>query len=251
MKNKVLFISLFLGCYLVFLLATLPAQLAMQFVSLPKHIALGQVKGSLWQSEISTIQYQDVAINNVSIDLSPITLLFLSPSADISFGGNLVSGPKGQLSVTYSFGEISVQDANIEMPANDVAPYLMLPIDIEAFGNLALNLDELVIDAMQCQQAKGVLNWRRAAATAMEQTIELGDFTANVKCHPQGQDKAFALDINPNNNLGLSYLASVTGKGQLAGEGYLQPGDNFPESLKQALPFIGNPDSQGRYQLKF
>lgn len=247
MKNKIVFISLFIGCYLCFLVATLPAHVAMQFISLPKTVQLSEAKGSIWQVEFESINYQGFAVSNISADMSPLSLLILSPKIDLNFGGSLLAGPKGQASLSYIFGTITVEDATIDIAASEIAPYLLLPVPVDAFGNVSLALTELEVDEqLQCQQAQGALSWQRAAATAMEQTVELGDFNGVISC----QKGAFALTINPDNHLGLTYSASVNAKGQLNGQGFVKPGAKFPQQLKQALPFIGNPDNQGRYQLK-
>ena len=139
----------------------------------------------------------------------------------------------------------------MEIAASEVAPYLLLPVPVEAFGVAKLNLEQLELDSMKCQQASGTLSWQRAAATAMEQTVELGDFEGDIRCQNTGKEKALAIEVNSDNNLGLSYTASINAKGQVQGQGFIKPGEKFPKQLSQALPFIGNPDNQGRYQLVF
>ena len=58
------------------------------------------------------------------------------------------------------------------------------------------------------------------------------------------------MTVDPENNLGLTFVLSVHGKG-IKGQGTLLPGSKFPQPLKAALPFLGKPDKEGRYRLSF
>jgi Bacterial type II secretion system protein N. len=83
---------------------------------------------------------------------------------------------------------------------------------------------------------------------ALEENIKLGKFAAEISCN---EDNLLA-KVLPKNHLGLSFdgvLALATQK--ISGKGYLKPGAKFPSQLRSALSFLGRPDNQGRYPLKF
>jgi general secretion pathway protein N len=90
------------------------------------------------------------------------------------------------------------------------------------------------------------LQWRNAGITAFDKKVEFGTLKAKLTC-----DKGeLVVDINPENDLGLSYRAQLKQGGRFSGSGYLTPGTKFPEQLRSALSFLGKPDNQGRYRLK-
>ena len=123
---------------------------------------------------------------------------------------------------------------------------LNLPIDVIAHEQLQLNVSRFVIGAPICNELQGDLQWRNAAVSAFDERVKLGGLSATLSC-----DKGeLVAEVEPNNNLGLSYRAQLKQGGRLSGSGYLTPGEKFPEQLKETLSFLGSPDRQGRYRLK-
>jgi general secretion pathway protein N len=103
-------------------------------------------------------------------------------------------------------------------------------------------------DKLSCSKAQGEVLWSRAGVVALEQNIKLGKFTTEISC----DEGNLLAKVSPKNNLGLSFDGVLTLATQkISGKGYLQPGAKFPTQLKSALSFIGRPDNQGRYQLRF
>ncbi|MFD2165434.1 type II secretion system protein N [Thalassotalea euphylliae] len=247
MKLKILFAVAFIAAYLVFIVAKIPASIATAWFSAPKHMSIGNVYGTVWGANIDAIKYQNFLIHDVKSELSALSLLMIAPSTSLTFGDALLGGPQGHADITLSSSGISLENTQVTIAASEIVPYLPLPIPVEAFGQVTLELTELAIVDNQCQAAKGVLTWNRAAVTSLEQTVELGGFTADIRC----QDSKLALAVSPDNKLGLEYVALIGIDGKTSGQGYLTPGADFPAQWRQGLSFIGNPDSQGRYALNF
>ncbi|REL28458.1 type II secretion system protein N [Thalassotalea euphylliae] len=246
-KVKIAIAALVVAAYLVFVVALTPAAVVIGHNKLPKGLALGEVSDTIWSPKISAVRYQGVTVHQVDVAVSPWSLLTLSLGADVKFGSRLSDGPQGQGQVLLSSDALSVENLSVQMPASEIVPLLPLPIPLDAFGQAELILDELILVGDQCQHGQGQLTWQRAAVNALEQSIELGSFTAELSC----QQGKLAVKVLPNNRLGLQYTALVGLNGQLSGQGYLTPGNNFPAQLREVLPFLGNPDAQGRYALKF
>lgn len=242
--KKVAIVS-FVISYLVFLIANIPAALVTQLLTLPKEVRLGYVSGTLWRSEIDSIQYQDVVVNKISAKLSPWSLLIFSPNITTQFGSAQHDGPKGEATVAASLNSLDISNAKVTLAVNELVPHLPLPMPIEGFGQLNLDIENFTLTDGQCDTLAGNLRWQRAAVSAMEQTIELGEFSGKLSC----QQQAFALEVLANNRLGLSYQASADWQGNIKGKGFILPSDDFPKELREVLPFLGNPDNQGRYQL--
>ena len=88
----------------------------------------------------------------------------------------------------------------------------------------------------------------------MEQDIKLGKLKATISC----EKGSLVVQLAPKNDLGISFSAYIGVKGSAqkrkfntSGKGYLKPGTKFPVQLKSVLPFLGNPDKEGRYRLAF
>lgn len=250
MKKWFLYGGLFIAAYLVFLIATAPASLITSFVTLPKNISVAGLNGSIWQPKADQISAQvskqNIVVENVEANVSLLSLLMMSPSADISFGSTLSEGLAGVANVGASGNQIALNDVAIELPASLVVPYLKAPIPVEAFGMVQVNIDTLVMEQQSCIAAQGNISWQRAAVTALDNTVELGNFNGTLSC----QQDVLTLDIAPKNNLGLSFSAYLRKNGRLTGDGTIKPGAKFPKVLNDVLPFIGKKDSQGRYRIK-
>jgi len=251
MKKYLLASGLFFVFYSVFVILTLPINVALAWIDLPKGITLSNPSGTIWNAEFAQITIEQsrqsrVKINKVSTDLSLSSLFLLTPSINIKFGDKLVDGPQGNLTLSGLLTMPEISHASISIAANDIAKELTLPIDTTAFGMVILTLDSYVVGKPLCANAQGKITWSKAALNAFEQTVELGTLKANVSC----EKGALALEIDAKNNLGLSFLAYLRDKGRVSGDGYLIPGNNFPKKLHDLLPFIGKPDNKGRYRLR-
>jgi general secretion pathway protein N len=251
MKKWFAITAIFLSSYMVFLLASAPLALVINNIKLPKNIALQGVSGSIWQGEIVKVTINNNEIEKVKTTVSFWSLFSLSPSVHVTFGDAISSGPEGKLNLTVSSEQLALTEVEIFMSANDIAKQLTLPIPLSAQGNVELFLSEMVIATgaqLSCSKGAGEVLWSRAGVVALEQNIKLGKFMTEISC----DEGNLLAKVSPKNNLGLSFegvLALATQK--VSGKGYLQPGAKFPTQLKSALSFIGRPDNQGRYQLRF
>ncbi|OUR78879.1 general secretion pathway protein GspN [Colwellia psychrerythraea] len=251
MKKWFAFTAIFLSSYIAFLVANTPLALVINNIQLPKDIALQGVSGSIWQGEIVRVTVNNNAIERVKTTVSFWSLFSLSPSIQVAFGDAMLSGPEGKLNLTVSSEQLALTEVELFISANDIAKQLPLPIPLSAQGNVELFLSELVIvtgNQLSCLKAQGDVSWSRAGVVALEQNIKLGKFSAEISCNKGN----LVTKVSPKNNLGLSFdgvLSLATQK--VSGNGYLKPGAKFPSQLRSALSFIGRPDNQGRYALRF
>ena len=250
MKKWLAYGALFFCVYLVFVIATIPANFALSLAKLPRNIELTNVEGSIWQANIAQLQYQGISIEQVSVQTSFWSLLVLSPSLTIKFGGALLDGPEGKFTVSGLLNELSIEQLQLSIAANDIAQQLALPIPLTAKGYVDLSIEDLTFAPVGtkdfCQQLSGKITWPKAQVNALDEKVKLGELSAKLNC-----DKgAIAIVVNPKNDLGLSFTAYVRQGGRFSGNGYLKPGNKFPRQLNDVLPFIGSTDKQGRYRLK-
>ena len=250
MKNKLILGALVLLAYLGFLIATLPSAWVLNQVSVPKNIALSGISGSIWQTKVQQVSINGTRISDVNANLSALSLLTLTPKLAVTFGDALTAGPEGALQLAISADNASISDATVLVKANAIAQQLTLPLPMTAQGDVEINIQSAQVslgNQPHCTSATGSIDWSKAGIVAFERNIALGNLAADISC----ENKALAIILNPKNDLGLTFNAYVRSQGKISGNGFLQPGEKFPVALNDALSFLGNKDSQGRYKLSF
>ncbi len=236
----------FIVVYVFFLISSAPASLISQFISLPNNVLMNNITGTIWQANIERVEMQTVNVHEVDIDLSPMSVLMLSPQVSVRFGGGLYDGPTGDANISISEQDLVIHHAHVELPAQQIVPYLKTPVPVEAFGLVQLDITTLSYSNGQCQNAEGRIAWQRGALSALGENIELGQFDGVISC----QDNVLTVEILPKNTLGLSFTAQLNLQGRLSGQGFVKPAANFPAKLKDALVFLGKPDREGRYRIR-
>ncbi len=252
MKKWFVYGALFFSVYLIFVIATIPAHWVVGQIKLPKGLVIGKVTGSIWSSSIAQVSYAAANqapynINNVHASLNGTSLVLLNPGIDMTFGGALAKGPEGSLTVSGLTDSLTLENVDILLAANDIAEQLTLPMPIEAHDYINVNIASFVVGKPVCETLDGRISWQKASVSALDEKVNLGSLKATLAC-----DKgALALTVDPKNDLGLSFTAYVRQNSQATGNGFLKPGNKFPEQLKGLLPFLGNKDNKGRYRLAF
>lgn len=247
MKKWFAYGAMFFSIYLLFLIATMPAAWLVSFVNLPKNIQVSELSGTVWQSNAKQVRIDDVEINNVHSELSLLSLLMFDPQINLSFGGALVSGPEGKLTASQLLEQVTITDLEVSLAANQIAKKLNLAIPVQAHNFIDVKIDEFILGSPVCQQMQGTVKWQKASVTALSQKVKLGALSADLAC----EKGALALTVAPKNDLGLTFTAYLRSINKATGNGFIKPGANFPEKIKPVLSFIGKPDNQGRYRLRF
>jgi general secretion pathway protein N len=237
----------FIGVYLMFLLILMPVNIVLQWVSLPSKLQLGTVSGSIWHSQISMATYEKFTVNSIDVQLNAFSLLILDPQLELSFGGALVSGPEGYATIDGLLTAPRVTDGSLSLQASNITPYLNLPLLIEAHDYIDIQLDEFIAGEAICSKLIGKISWKKASVTVLDQKVNLGKLSTNLSC----QQGDAILTLDEENDLGLSFSATVGQNFSTSGNGYLTPKESMPKAIQQVVPFLGKPDSQGRYRLSF
>lgn len=239
--------AIFIVFYMFFVVARTPAQWVIKQADLPNTIILNGINGTIWNANIDSVIVNGYVINSVETHVNLLSLLTLSPSVDISFGGALVNGPEGYATVGNLQSDIEVSNAKVSILANDIAKELTLPIPLTAKKYIDITLNEFVMGKPICAQLSGNINWDNASVNALDEKVNLGSLKADLSCN-KGKG---VITIDPKNDLGLTMIVNVQSPKRVYGNGFIQPGSKFPKALKEVLPFLGKADKQGRYKLKF
>lgn len=246
MKKWFTYGAIFLSVYLVFAIALMPVNFVLNKVNLPKDVKILGAKGTIWNASIEEVIHPEIMLNNVNAQVDVLSIFTFNPQVDITFGDSFTNTPEGKLTLSGLFADLTIEDGIVLVPSNEIAQRLPLPIPLVTNGNVKLTINQFVLGKPVCQAADGNVSWSNTSISALNETVKLGDLIAKLDC----KDGALAVELDDKNDLGVTFTAFVRAN-KVSGSGFLKPGAKFPSELKQALPFLGKPDNQGRYRLGF
>ncbi|MER2492407.1 type II secretion system protein N [Catenovulum sediminis] len=235
--------------YLIFLLATIPAHLVTAQVTLPKNIELGNVSGTLWQGKVDMLRVDKILLKDVRWDVVFSRLLTAKLAVDIEFGDRRkILEPQGSLTALYGASGPALQDVKVKMPADLIAQQIPIPFPVEAAGLVELNLNHVEQGKPVCSELDGRIDWRMASVNAMNSNFVYGDIAADLSC-----DEGAAVAIARGNKeiLILDLKARLNTMKNYAIGGHIALGPKADTALRNAIGFLGNPDADGRYMVKF
>ncbi|WP_017444456.1 type II secretion system protein N [Gayadomonas joobiniege] len=235
-------------CYLVFLIATLPANLVIDQFQPPKNVQLGNATGTIWNGHLSALAIEGIALKNVSWQMTPASLLTGKLGYDINFGQTRkVLQPSGQLTAEYGFNGAQLTDLSARFPADLVAQKLQLGFPIQAAGLVEVNIEKASLGTPVCGQLSGDIVWRLASVDVNNLNFSYGDIKTDLHC----LSGALQAQISGNpDRLKVDLTADWDGKAYKL-TGHVAPGKNADKNLREAMRFLGNPDAQGRYLISF
>ena len=234
--------------YLFFMLYLLPAAWLVHWVGLPATVKLGQVQGTIWQGSAMVAQYQGLQLQQIRWRFNGWSLLRLAPQIKITAGS---IGEREQAyataSVAYSFSGLNMQQALLRIPVSQLLPLLELPLPVAATGELMVEVQAFQQGKPWCSSLAGNASWLDARLQPPTGTwLELNSIVADLRCE-QGSP---VLVTDGNNSLGLAVTAAVENN-RLTVNGSLKPDASLPQEVHQAMQFVGRPDAQGRYTIRF
>jgi general secretion pathway protein N len=238
--------SLFIVAFLFFLCRSIPASLVTNQLTLPKNVSVSGIRGTIWQAEIEQLSIEQINIAHINAKMNFSSLFTLSPQVYITFGGARFDGPEGYATFTTNGNSTELTNVKVTIAANEIAQKLHLPISVNAGGAVELTASDFQTGTQLCENLTGQVTWQKPRVEALKQSVEINTLTAKLSC-AQG---AIAAKISKPNDLGIDFTAYIRGNGQISGNGYLLPDANFPAVLRDALPFLGRADGQGRYRLQ-
>lgn len=235
--------------YLVFMLFLAPASFWLRWLDLPPAIQLGQVTGSLWQGEISQLRYQQLIVDRVRWQLSGWALWRGQLRLQLHSGSlQQTSLPYIKANMSYSLSGVTLKDSFLRLPVNSIVPMLQLPLPVAAAGELIVDIQRFEQQGKGCAALQGAASWTNAQLQPPTGTwLQLEAIHARLSCQ-QGQP---LLVTDPENPLGLAIDATVNTAGVLSVDGTLQPAASLPAEVHQAMQFVGRPDANGRYRIRF
>lgn len=247
MKSKLLMAGFVTVAYSSFLIGTLPATLALSYVSLPTNVTINQVEGTVWQGQAKRVSFNEIEVDDVRWDTSVMALLTGSAQVYVEFGRGKNS-LRGSGELGYSSSGAYAQDFTASASSEWLVRASNAPLPVTTQGNVKLTIAEMQQGQPWCEQLNGQLSWSNAAIESLLGNVEIGSAVANLSC----DNGAIVANIKQSSNqLKLSGSAKLESKGKYSLSAVLVPSNELPESIRSNLRYIGKENANGEYKINY
>ncbi|MCF1427451.1 MAG: type II secretion system protein N [Shewanella sp.] len=241
--------KIFLGLliYLVFMLALFPARVAVQLVPLPPQVKIAGVSGTIWDGIAGIVSLDKRMLEQVHWQLKFLPLLTGKVTVDLAVGSRatVVSG-KGLLS--WSLSGVQAQDLRFEAPANFVIGDARLPFHTKVDGEVSVIVPQLQQGKPWCNALDGKVFLNKLNVTNQFGDYPLGNIHLALAC--RNGELVLSTD-EKSNGLGVQGEFTIGENNKLLVDAKVRETPEQPKDLKQALGFLGKPDSEGYYPIRY
>ncbi|MBY6187848.1 type II secretion system protein N [Marinobacter hydrocarbonoclasticus] len=233
------------GLYLLFLVINVPAALVWQLAPVPNGVNAAGLSGTLWNGQAAQISVAGRQLEQVSWELHPSQLLTGQAGVSFRLDGGIA---RGQGSLSYGFGGLEVDDLRLSAPLPWILGNARLPFRTQLAGNATLSLTNSAQGTPWCDRLSGRVLVDGLDVRNQFGQYPLGDLAGTLSCE-QGNLK---LAMDPSENaIGVQGEALLLADNQVQVDAQITPTDSQPEDLRQALAFLGQPNADGAYPIKY
>ncbi len=251
MKKFITPFLVFLIAFTLFVLKFMPADVAFSLAKdhLPKQLKLGVVSGSLWQGEVSQLEYQKETLHKVKWDLAVLPLLTGNVAGNINFGSVRdkanISG-KGLFSFGIFSKNFTLTNSRVRLPVEKILKYANLPLPVNAKGRLLANITQFDLGKPYCAQLNAKVNTQLLEIQGLSGWFAIDEIEGKLSC----KSGELVVKIDKENQLGLELDALFGANNKMQVSGLVKPSGDMPKDVHDAMNFLGKPDSKGRYSFK-
>lgn len=241
------------------LAAQWPAAHALKRLSAGSGVAFGGIEGTVWKGTAARTRYHDLALGRLRWNLSPASLLRLSPSAEVQIEGSelaarfTVERPRG--------GGLEFHDLSARLPAGWLQRVLNEPY-LSLAGQIRFELDRVGIGADgRLRALDGRASWDEARASIVTSLRPGSGSSRPVDADLSAELGSLAVDWRTESTgVMLGSLTDSGGPLQLNGE-VTVTADHYridarlaargeAPALRQALELLGRADAAGWVRLR-
>lgn len=247
MKRITLF-AVFPLIFLMSVIAHLPAQWLLNYLTLPNALQWQSVSGTLWQGKMDGVQWQNQAIGRVQWQWLWSGLWKAEPQVAWRVLRDQHSPFEGKGIVAYSFSGLMVKNAWLSAPASLIAQQMaqlsrtQYPVQVK--GQVMLTVDQWQYGFPWCKQAQAHLSWQNAELSSVIGEIALDELSSDIHCQAQ-EIQLNGQQANTQTSGELSLQLIAPNRYQL--DAWFKPEAEFPKPLAHYLSYLPSPDPQGRY----
>ncbi len=230
MKKKLIIL---LPLWILFVLVLAPVDILSGIIAKQKQVTVSGLKGTLWQGQIDQVDFLHWQFKDLDYSVSFFPLLIGRLSSHLAIHQGDIRGPIDLTLV--SAGELKIDNANLEMSANQLKSFLPFP-GVELIGDLATEDFFLHLKDNKPIKIQGLTHWTRAAIALGERHLPLGNYsiewTTDDKNHIVGRI------IPSSNQLSLQGKVRLSPQGELEFKGSI--GTEIDQQLYNTLLFFSS-----------
>ena len=237
-------VALFVLFFVVLTIFTVPVNLIVKQLPLPKNVAYQELEGTLWQGTIKAVQFDKTVLTQVKWQFLPLKLLTGKLAVQLRWGNARASQEvSGSGIASLGFSGYQVTDATVRLPANAVKSMIPFPMG-EIFGRVIADVKAFTFAEPLCEQLDGDLIWTQAGVD-VNGKIDFGVISSVLTC----EENQVVSTFDGENLLGLQGRAVVKSQKSFGFDGFLKPSTELPAIVHQGIGMLGKADSKGRYKI--
>lgn len=244
MKPIVGYISVFILVMLISAVVHLPAQVVFSYLPFPSHLSVQGVSGTMWNGSAKQVRWQQRNWGELQWQWEWSAILKAKAQLNVRFGRGSDQRLQGKGVVGYDFSGPFAQNMVFSLPAEQVQPYLRLPVPVTLQGQIELTLRDYRYQSPWCAQAEGMLAWTQSEVGTPLGKLSLGPVMADLSCQ---QNVLTIHGSQQNTQMSSEFSAEVQADQRFSTQAWFKPGVDFPTSLGQQLKYLPTPDGLGRY----
>lgn len=221
-----------------------PAQVVLSIAPLPPSLVIDGTEGTIWRGRAQNVTYQHQQLGEVSWHFAWSSLLTLSPEYAVRFGRGSALGIAGKGNVGINFSGPYVHTLLASLPAESVLDIYTPPVPVNAGGQFELAIRSLQYQSPWCGSGDGSLSWNAGYVETPVGSLSFGPTVVDLTCNDSvlsakgGQSSA---------QVSSEFTGELKPSREYDSQAWFKPGSDFPNSMKQQLKWLGNPDNEGRY----
>jgi len=238
----------FVALYIVFVVVTAPASIVTRFIPDNAGIQIGNITGTLWNGKLTQLNYRNqFQLQQLTWEFNWLSLLMFKATADIKFN-NDQKALDGVGTIGYGFSGLMLSDANINIDAATLPPYLPLPVEVASSGKLSIVVENASEGTPYCSELDAYVLWHEANVDTPMGSIDFASPSIDLSCSEGAviaSLKQHSEQLTTNVNIELTEDKHYQLVGTIIGRETLAP------SILQALSWIGPKNSAGETTLNF
>jgi general secretion pathway protein N len=233
------------AAYVLFLVMTFPASLALGLVLKPEvGVGVADVEGTVWGGRVATVATSGMSMGPVVWDWRPTALLFGRFEYDLYFE---LPGGGGEARLGRSLlGNTYMEDVVGSLDGRHVTSLVAIP-GTQLAGSILVNLGEVYFDEGMIEELDGTVVWENASVMSPV-AVSLGSLEVQLtgedaQINGVVSDKGGPLAVT-------GAIAVLDGKNYSVNAKVKARADANP-ALADALSMLGQPDRSGAYSLTY
>ena len=228
--------------YLFFLIISIPANVLLSNLNLPKNVIINSVSGTVWSGNIDQLQVSNIYLGRVSWSLSPLNLLIGELSADFAII-NDEQFINSKVNVSSS-GKIELEETRFSIDLSTLAP-LTYGMPFAYSGKASGYFPVTFFLKNNFVGINGKLSLANIKMISPQEQA-FGNFTVDFRAEKEGATSGKIKGMG--GNLDISGVLNLNKKGQFNISAKLAARES-DAALEQILSFLGKKDASGRVEI--